>query len=130
MMIKISKDNLFFFSRLWPAFFLIIHLGMIYGCILSNFLLFYIAYAFFAVMQIAVLKMWRFLLLKDVFIDRATDRVYFKELNGAQLEFMLYQVSEQRTYKGITKVSIKDNDSTLKFYYIARTKNDRNLLGR
>ena len=70
-------------------------------------------------------------MLKDVFIDTTSGKVRFEELNGDQSEFALNQVVSQRTYKGITKVLIKTNikDTTLKFFYLARTKYDRDLLG-
>jgi hypothetical protein len=127
-MIKISKDYLYIFSRVIPIIALIIHLWIIFVCIMINFWPVYLAYAFVASIQFFFAKIWRYFLLNDVYINSQFNKVLFKTLKSVEIEFNREQISKQTTYFGITDIVINDNGNKLKFYFMVNSKENLKYL--
>jgi hypothetical protein len=121
-MIKISKDNLFVWSKIIPIAGLIIHAWLIFVCIMMNFWPLYIAYGVVGLGQFFFAKAWRYFLLRDVYLSKDFNKIIFKGLKGDQVEFNRNQIAKQATYFGITNVLIDENGDMLKFYFIVSSK--------
>jgi hypothetical protein len=127
-MIKLSKDNLWFW-RLFGVGFLVIHSFFIVLMISMNFWPVYLVYAFVALMHFAVGKVWRYLFIADVFINTEQKTVVFKG-NDKVTEVSIAEIIKYRTYFGITDVLVSLDGSDSKFYFMPNSKENLKYLDR
>lgn len=125
---KISKDNLFLFSRIIPVVFIIVHLWVIFFVITVNFWVIYVVYLFIASGHFLFAKIWRLFLLRDAYLNKHLGKVAFKNLKGKEMEFNLSQIIKLSTYFGITDVLISDNNRIIKIYFQIDSKENLEYL--
>lgn len=127
-MIKLSNDN----SGFWRTFFggglVIMHMFFIAFVIVVNFWLIYLFYLFFAIMHFFVARVWRYLLIQDVYLSLDHKEVEFKSLNGKDSRFNCTQIVQLSTKAGITDVTVDDSGQLKKFYFMINSKENLKFL--
>lgn len=127
-MIKLSNDN----SGFWRTFFggglVIMHMLFIAFVIVVNFWLIYMFYLFFAIMHFFVARVWRYLLIQDVYLSLDHKEVEFKSLNGRDSRFSCAQIVQLSTKAGITDVTVDDSGQLKKFYFMINSKENLKFL--
>jgi hypothetical protein len=123
-MIKISKENLYVWSRLIPVIFLIIHAWILFVCIMMNFWPLYLVYVAIASLQFLVIGAWRYFYLRDVYVSENLKKVIFKDLKNNETVHDLNQITTYKTSFGITKVSIDEKGAIIKYYFMINSYED------
>src|ERR1700761_1907145 len=101
-MIKLSKDNLFFWRYFFGGGILAMHCFFIVFVLIVNFWLLYLIYAFMAALQFLVGKVWRYLLITDVYLSNDFNTIEFKKTENEAISFQCKQIIKCRTNHGIT----------------------------
>ena len=113
-MIQISKENLFYMSRLFPILLVSSHVLMIVIIILGNNIVFYIMYSVLASVHFGIARIWRYFFLKDAFYENG--RFLLKGLDGNEYQFDRKEVLSFRKSFGVTEFRVKKENYVLKYY--------------
>jgi hypothetical protein len=124
-MIKLSKDNLFFWSRIFPSMACVIHAFMIVCFVMMNFWPLYLIYSVFFIIHFLIAKLWKYFFLKDAFIEMASGKICFKDLDGNGIDLYAAEIVDVRECFGLTTLTLKDN--TTKIYCILASKDNLTL---
>jgi energy-coupling factor transporter transmembrane protein EcfT len=127
-MIKISKDNLFFWRYFFGGGLIITHACFIVFVFAMNFWLMYLIYFFFAVMHFVVAKVWRYLFIVDTYISTDFKKIMFKNTKDEMIALNCDLIKKCSTYFGITDIIINDNGNVLKFYFMVNAKENLKYL--
>jgi hypothetical protein len=127
-MIKISKDNLFFWRYFFGGGMLMMHVFFIIFVFAMNFWMMYVAYFIMALLQFGVGRVWRYLLIKDVYLSSDLKKIIFENSGNGTMEFSCAQIVKCSTKKGITDVEINDNGNVRKFYFMVNAKENLKYL--
>ncbi|HVS90579.1 MAG TPA: hypothetical protein VHE59_01010 [Mucilaginibacter sp.] len=84
----------------------------------------YILWAWFALMQFAIGRVWRYLLIVDVYLSDDFKEITFVNLKNEQRQFNVDQVAKRKSRAGITDVTINDNNEIVKFYFMPNSKDN------
>jgi hypothetical protein len=126
-MIKLSKDNLIVWGRLFPIMLFSVHLFFIILVTAWGFWPTIVAYLFVAFLQ-AIKKPWRLFFIKDLYLTTDTKNIIFKSLSDKETEFKTNQIIKQKTSNGITLIEILQNDKVEKWYCTINSKDNLKFL--
>lgn len=115
-MIKISKDFMFLWSRIFPGYTCIVGVFFVVICIKFNLLPIYGFLIFMFFIQLFVIKIWRLWKIQEVFVDiNLPNDILFVAANGDELRISKNNIIKCKTYFGITDVRllIGENSSTV-----------------
>ena len=84
-MIKVSIDNLFFWSRIFPAFIISFDVMLLIFMSFIGFWPLYIVIVLFMIIHIWINKILKFFSLVDVFYDPNEDNFLFKNFDGKEI---------------------------------------------
>jgi hypothetical protein len=119
-MIKLSKDNLFFWRYFFGWGIVLTHIIFIIFVFNMNFWPVYIVYFSFAIMHFVVAKVWRYLLIADVYISNDFNLIKIKDFNSTT-EISRNQIVKFKTSFGITYIIFEDNGLRLRFYFMVNS---------
>jgi hypothetical protein len=114
---KLSRET----TALWRFFgvgFLIVHPFLLVVIICINFWPLYLVYLALAVGHLMVAKVWRYLLLTNVYITDDFDSLIVKTDAGKSLEYSMKELSSCKTISGITDLIISTSTGPIKIYFM------------
>jgi hypothetical protein len=127
-MMKLSKDNLVLWKILFTGMGIVVHLFFIVFVFSVNFWAIYLAYLFIATLQIAVGGIWRYALIKDVYLNIHGNSMIIEPLYDKKFEIPLTDIVKQNTHFGITNLTIMNQGIKKTIYFIPNSKENLKLL--
>jgi len=104
------------------------HVFFIIFVFAMNFWMMYVAYFLMALLQFGVGRVWRYLLIKDVYLSSDLKKIVIENSGNETMEFSCAQIVKVSTKKGITDVEINDHGSVSKFYFMVNAKENLKYL--
>jgi hypothetical protein len=127
-MVKLSKDNLVLWKIMFPAMGIVVHLFLIVAVFNINFWLVYLVYFAIATLQIIVGGIWRYALIKDIYLNKDGNSIIIEPLYDKKTEVKLTDIVKQFTHFGITNLTIIDQGIKRKVYFLPNSKENLKLL--
>jgi hypothetical protein len=118
--IKLTVDNLYKISRVVPLIIFGINFWLIIICIWTGTLSIDVLYGIVLLLQLFKIRIWRFYLLSDVYVNDNANEVVFKKLNGDEEIFNRKQIIRYATDSGMTDVILSSNGRNIKKYFIVK----------
>lgn len=102
-MVKITKDYLFFYARIFPTMVILAQISVGVFIILMNFWPLYIIYALMVAAQYFIYRLLKIFQLQDLFIDENDDLLAF-DTKGNITKFKKSDIIEVKTRFELTRI--------------------------